>query len=147
VQGTGNWSFSDIEKGHPDWIRDKQIRMLLQIGLKKSSSPELAGVPLVMDIAKTDAERQVLSALMGMKALGRPFFVAPEVPADRTEALRAAFMATMRDPQFLEEAKRTLGPLDPVAGAEMQKIIGGVNALPGEIIAKAREAVKVSAGN
>jgi tripartite-type tricarboxylate transporter receptor subunit TctC len=147
VQGTGNWSFSDIEKGHPDWIADKQIRMLLQIGLTKSSSPDLAGVPLVMDIARSESERQVLSALMGMKALGRPFFVAPEVPAERTEALRAAFMATMRDPQFLDEAKRTLGPLDPVAGAEMQKIIGGVSTLPGEIIAKAREAVKISAGN
>jgi hypothetical protein len=147
VQGTGNWSFSDIEKGHPDWIRDKTIRMLLQLGLTKSGNPDLAGVPLVMDIAKTDGERQVLSALMGMKALGRPFFVAPEVLPDRTKALQDAFMATMRDPQFLDEAKRVLGPLDPVAGPDMQKIIASINALPPEVIGDARAAVKVSAGN
>ena len=144
VQGTGNWSFSDIEKGHPDWIADKKIRMLLQLGLTRSNSPDLAGVPLVMDVAKTQAQRQVLSALMGMKALGRPFFVAPEVPAERIKALQDAFMATMRDPAFLEEASRTLGPLDPVAGPAMQAIIANINTLPPEVIAQARAAVKVT---
>jgi len=147
VQGTGNWSFSDIEKGHPDWIRDKQIRMLLQLGLTKGKSPDLTGVPLVMDIAKSESERQVLSVLMGMKALGRPFFVAPEVPADRIAALRDAFMATMRDGEFLAEARRTLGPLDPVAGADMQRMVANVSTLPGEVITKAREAVKIPGAN
>jgi tripartite-type tricarboxylate transporter receptor subunit TctC len=147
VQGTGNWSFSDIEKGHPDWIRDKKIRMLLQLGLNKGSSPDLAGVPLVMDVARTEAERQVFTALMGMKALGRPFFVAPEVPADRTQALRDAFMATMRDGEFLDEARRTLGPISPVAGPDMQRIIANLYTLPPEVIAKAREAVKIPGGN
>jgi tripartite-type tricarboxylate transporter receptor subunit TctC len=147
VQGTGNWSFSDIEKGHPDWIRDKKIRILLQLGLTKSASPDLAGVPLVMDIAKTDAQRQVLQILMGMKALGRPYFVAPEVPKDRVEALRAAFMATMADPEFLDEAKRTLGPIDPISGPDMQTLIANVYALPPEVIAKAREAVMPANGS
>jgi tripartite-type tricarboxylate transporter receptor subunit TctC len=142
VQGTGNWSFSDIESGHPDWIREKKIRILLQLGLAKGPSPDLAGVTLVLDIAKTEAERQVLEILMGMKALGRPYFVAPEVPKDRAEALREAFMATMRDPQFLDEAARTLGPTDPISGPDMQKIIANVYTLPPEVIAKAREAVR-----
>ena len=106
IQGSGNWSFSDIEKGHPDWIAQKKIRMLLQLGLTRSPSPALHDVPLVMDIARTSAQRQVFAILMGMKALGRPYFVAPGVPADRTDALRSAFMATMNDPDFLEEAKR-----------------------------------------
>ena len=147
VQGTGNWSFSDVQKEHPDWIRDKKIRILLQLGLTRSSSPELAGVPLVTDLAKSEAERQVLSGLLGMKALGRPYFIAPEVSSDRRDALRDAFTATMREPAFLEEAARTLGPMDPVSGQEMQKMIADFSMLPPAVIAKARDAVKVTQGN
>src|SRR5580704_10352282 len=68
IQGSGNWSFSDIEKGHSDWIANKKIRMLLQLGLAKSRSPALRDVPLVMDIARNPAERHVFEILMGMKA-------------------------------------------------------------------------------
>jgi tripartite-type tricarboxylate transporter receptor subunit TctC len=143
VQGTGNWSFSDIEKGHPDWIAEKKIRMLLQLGLTRSQSPALRDVPLVMDIARNEAQRHVFEILMGMKALGRPYFVAPGVPADRTAALREAFMATMRDPEFVDEAQRLLGPIDPTSGMDMQGIISNVYALPPEVVAQAREAVKV----
>jgi tripartite-type tricarboxylate transporter receptor subunit TctC len=143
VQGTGNWSFSDIEKGHPDWIADRKIRILLQLGLSKSASPDLRAVPLVMDIAHNESERHVFEILMGMKALGRPYFVAPGVPKERADALRTAFMATMNDPEFLDEARRTLGPIDPISGPAMQDIIANVYALPPEVIAKAREAVKV----
>jgi hypothetical protein len=89
----------------------------------------------------------VFEVLMGMKALGRPYFVAPGVPKDRVDALRDAFMATMSDPDFLDEAKRVLGPIDPISGADMQRIIAGVYALPSEVIATAREAVKVPKSN
>jgi tripartite-type tricarboxylate transporter receptor subunit TctC len=145
VQGTGNWSWSDIEKGRSDWVTEKKIRILLQLGLTKSQSPLLRDVPAILDIVRTEEQREVFTILMGMKAMGRPYFVAPGVPKDRTESLRAAFMATMRDPDFLAEAEKTLGQIDPMTGAEMQKIIGEVYSLPPEVIAKARATVKVSA--
>jgi tripartite-type tricarboxylate transporter receptor subunit TctC len=147
IQGSGNWSFSDIEKGHPDWITEKKVRLLLQLGLAKSQSPLLREVPLVLDVARNDDERHVFEILMGMKALGRPYFVAPGVPTDRTQALREAFMATMRDPEFLAEANQLLGPIDPVSGTDMQVIIAGVYALPAQVISQAREAVKVPGSN
>lgn len=147
IQGSGNWSFSDIEKGHPDWITEKKVRLLLQLGLAKSQSPILREVPLVLDVARNDDERHVFEILMGMKALGRPYFVAPGVPTDRTQALREAFMATMRDPQFLAEANQLLGPIDPVSGTDMQVIIANVYALPASVVAQAREAVKVPGSN
>jgi hypothetical protein len=147
IQGSGNWSFSDIEKGHADWITTKKIRILLQLGLATSANPVLRDVPLVMDIARNPAERQVFEVLMGMKALGRPYVVAPGVPKDRTDALRAAFMATMKDADFLEEAGRVLGPIDPISGADMQAIVANVYALPPQVIATAREAVKIPGAN
>ena len=147
IQGTANWSWSDIEKGRADWLRDQKIRLLLQLDLKKGSSPYLRDVPLVMDIVRNEEQRSVFQILMGMKALGRPYFVAPDVPKDRSDALRAAFMATMADPEFLADAKRTLGAIDPVSGPDMQKIVSDVYALPPSVVAKARDAVKVPGAN
>jgi hypothetical protein len=147
LHGIGNWSFSDIEKGRADWIREKKIRILLQLGLTRSQSPLLRDVPLVLDIVRNDEQRYVFKILMEMKAMGRPYFVAPAVPKDRTDALRSAFMLTMRDPEFLAEAAKTLGQIDPLTGLEMQKIIADLYALPPEVIAKARETVKASGAN
>src|SRR5205085_9299425 len=79
IQGTANWSWSDIEKERPDWLADKKVRLLLQLDLTKGTSTYLREVPLVADIARNDEQRQVLSIFMGMKALGRPYFVAPDV--------------------------------------------------------------------
>jgi hypothetical protein len=121
--------------------------MLLQLGLTRSPSPALRDVPLVMDVARSPAERQVFEILMGMKALGRPYFVAPGVPKERADALREAFMATMIDPDFLDEAKRLLGPIDPISGTDMQAIIANVYALPPAVIATARAAVKIPGAN
>jgi hypothetical protein len=142
IHGSGNWSFSDIEKGHPDWLAENKVRLLLQLGLTKGASPALRDVPLVMDVARNTEQRSVFQVLMGMKAMGRPYFVAPGVPKDRVDAIRTAFMKTMNDPEFLAEASKTLGQIDPLSGPEMQKIINDVHALPADIIAKARDSVR-----
>src|SRR5262249_24352685 len=138
IQGTANWSWSDIEKQHPEWLRDGKVRVLLQLDLEKGSSPYLRDVPLATDLARNEDGRQVFRIMMAMKALGRPYFVAPEVPADRCDALRGAFMETMNDPAFVTEATATLGSVGPVSGADMQKIVTDIYALPADIIAKAR---------
>jgi tripartite-type tricarboxylate transporter receptor subunit TctC len=144
IQGTANWSWSDIEKQHLDWLRDKKLRILLQLDLKKGSSPYLHDVPLAMDLARNEGQREVFRILMSMKALGRPFFIAPNVPRDRSDALRNAFMETMKDPEFLEDARRTVGPVGPVSGSDMQKIVAEMYAMPGDVIAKVRQAVRLA---
>jgi tripartite-type tricarboxylate transporter receptor subunit TctC len=142
IHGSGNWSFSDIEKGHPDWLAEKKVRLLLQLGLAKSPNPLLRDVPLILDVAPNAEQRSIFQVLMGMKTMGRPFFIAPGVPKDRADAIRTAFIKTMNDPAFLAEAEKTLGQIDPLSGTEMQKIITDVHALPADVISKAREAVK-----
>jgi tripartite-type tricarboxylate transporter receptor subunit TctC len=139
VQGVANWSWSDIESRHRDWISDQKVRFLLQFSL--DPIPALQGVPHILDIGRSDEERAVLKLLMENKALGRPYFVAPGVPAARVAALRAAFAATMTDPDFIADATKTVGPVDPVTGSEMQKMLGEVYASPPALIEKARLAV------
>ena len=140
IQGSGNWSWSDIEKGHADLVRDRKIRLLLQLDLKRN--PALPDVPFIMDLARNDEERRVFELITSMKALGRPYFVAPGVPQERAAALREAFMQTMKDPAFLEETSKSLGTIDPVSGVDMQAIVTRVYALPGSLVDKARAAVK-----
>jgi tripartite-type tricarboxylate transporter receptor subunit TctC len=142
IHGAAYWSWSDIEITRADWLRDKKIRPLLQLGLSKSDSVYLRDVPLVMDLARNEDQRNVLKVLMSALTLGRPFFVAPEVPQSRVDALREAFAKTMQDPAFIEDAKQHIGAPSPIFGAEMQKMIADNYALPANLIENLRNAVK-----
>lgn len=139
IQGVANWSWNNIPAKHPDWLRDGKIRLLLQLGLRKH--PALPDVPLILDFARDADQRRLFETMMQMKELGRPYFVAPGVPADRVEALRAAFMKTMTDPDFVNEMTKAGISIDPVSGAEMQKTLGEAYALPPALIQRTRAAL------
>jgi tripartite-type tricarboxylate transporter receptor subunit TctC len=141
IEGTANWSWSDIVSGHPDWLKEKKVRVLLQIGLSKS--PDLPDVPLMTDLARTDEQRQVFEILAGMKPMGRPYFVVPGVPADRRDALRTAFTETMRDPEYRDEAQRMFGALEPTSGTDIQNLVERLYTLPKSALDKARESLAV----
>src|SRR4029079_14225193 len=98
-----SWSWSSLKTVKPDWIAQKKVNMPLQLNL--SRSPELPDVPLLFDFATTDAQRQMLKLVLSRQDMGRPFMAPPGVPDDRKAALRKAFDETMRDPEFLEEAR------------------------------------------
>ena len=72
---------------------------------------------------------------------GRPFIAAPEVPADRLEALRTAFMKSMADPDLKAEAERLKLDVSPISGAEMTKIVNRIYDLPQSAIDAARAAI------
>ncbi|MFL6930007.1 MAG: hypothetical protein ACJ8FK_08840, partial [Xanthobacteraceae bacterium] len=68
------------------------------------------------------------------------FFTTPGAPADRIEALRRAFDATMKDPEFLDEARRTSLTVNPITGEELQKLVAEVSALTPDLLEKVRAA-------
>lgn len=103
--------------------------------------PALKDVPFILDMARDADERALLKLLMQNKALGRPYFLAPKVPPERIAALRAAFDATMKDPDFRADATKSVGPIDPVSGVDMQAMLAEVYALPPNIIERARKTV------
>ena len=95
VHGTiANWS--TLKAINTDWITDKKVRILAQWALQKNA--ELPDIPLFMDLAKADSERDALRLMLARLEYGRPFFLPPDVPVARVEALRRAFDATMKDP-------------------------------------------------
>src|SRR5205807_7142108 len=116
-----------------DWLAGKRINLVLQMALKKS--PELPDVPLVMELAKTDRERQILRLVLARQAMGWPFIAPPDLPPGRAQALRKAFDDTMKDPEFLAEAKQRLLDVNPMSGADIGKLVGERYRTPQEVSA------------
>ena len=132
VGGRGSNSWASWKATKPDWLKDHKIFQLVQIGLKKS--PDLPDVPLLMDLGKTDRDRAMLRFISAGTAFSRAFVTTQEVPADRLAALRAAFDATMKDPEFLAEADKINMDLSPSTGAEVQKIVADLIATPKDVV-------------
>ena len=115
VEGRCGWSWTSIKSQKTDWLRDRKISLLAQFGMEKNA--DLPDVPLVLDRAANDEQRQVLRLLIAGQFVGRPFFAPPDLPSDRKGALRRAFDATMKDPEFLAEAGRLDMEISPIAAA------------------------------
>lgn len=128
VAGRGSNSWASYKATKPDWIRDKKMHVLVQIGLQKAA--DLPDVPLLMDLAKNEADRAALKLLSAPPDIGRPVFAPPGVPAERVKALRDAFDATMKDQAFLDAAKREGLEIDPVSGEQLQKIVNEILSAP-----------------
>lgn len=116
---------------HPDWIRDKKINIIFQVGLHPSR--ELPDVPLIMDYATNDLDRAALRLFSAAATIGRPLFSTPFTPPERIDALRRAFDATVRDPEFVKAAQQSGMDIDPVPGEELQKIVKDIVAAPKEV--------------
>jgi len=114
VTGRCGLGWDSIIARYSDWLKEKKINMFVQWGLTKH--PELPNVPLFIDLGRNEQEKQMLYLLSAPNEMGRPFFGPPEVPEDRLKALQAAFMDTMKDPEFLAEAKKLNVAVDPISG-------------------------------
>jgi tripartite-type tricarboxylate transporter receptor subunit TctC len=139
VAGRGSNSWGSWKGTRPDWIRDKKINILVQIGLKKTA--DLPDVPLLMDLASNPEDKAVLRLLSSPTAIGRPLLAPPGVPADRVKALRAAFDAMLKDPAFIEEAKKQNLDIEPVPGEELQQIVAEIAGAPKASIDRLNEII------
>jgi tripartite-type tricarboxylate transporter receptor subunit TctC len=140
VGGRCAWSWSAAKATRQDWIDHKQINIFAQTALRKH--PELPNVPLVLDYAKTDADRSILKLVFARQEFAWPYIAPPGVPADRIAALRRAFMETMKDKDFLADAEKAKLEIMPVPGEQIEKLVGELNATPASVIARAAEMMK-----
>lgn len=140
VQGRCGWSWSSIKTTRPNWVRNKRIIVLVQMSLSKH--PDLPNVPLIMDLAKTDEQRQIFKMIFARQTMGRPYAAPPGLPADRLAALRKAFMDTMTDKDFLGEAEQSKFEINPVSGQELEALVEEVYRTPPEVAKKAAVSVQ-----
>ncbi len=125
-------SLDSIKVRRPDWIASGTVSLLFQGGSKPN--PELKDVPFVVDLAQKPEDKQAIEFLYTGQGIGRPFIAPPNLPPDRLKMLREAFNATMKDPQFIEEAKLRRLSLDPEDGEHLEALIKKAYTTPKPII-------------
>ncbi len=128
------WSSWKSTKRH--WLDKGEIRILVQGG---ETAKDLPGVPNIEDLAKNDEDRAVMRLIFAGSRLGRPVVTTPGVPPDRVKALRDAFDATMKDPEFLAAAAQAKVEVDPVPGLTLQKWVDDILKSPPKIAQRAKE--------
>jgi hypothetical protein len=133
-------SLDSVSGKRPDWIPSRKVTILFQGGA--APNPELKDVPFVADLARNPDDRLAIEFLYAGQGIGRPFVAPPDMPADRLKMVRDAFAATMKDPEFLEDAKRNMLDVEPEDGEHLTALIKKIYATPKPIVDKIGELIK-----
>ena len=140
VDGRCGWSWSSLVSQDKAMLDNGQLNIVLQLALEKHE--DRPDVPLVMDLVDDPRRAAALRLIVSRQAIARPFAAPPGIPEDRARILRAAFDATMRDPEFLAEMERLLLEVRPVPGAELAAIVNEAYASPPDVVSLASEFTK-----
>ena len=121
-----------------NWVKDKTVTIIVQFGL--TPDPDVpADVPVALDLAKTPEDRQAMEVICTPTEMGYPSFMGPKVPAERVAVIRAAYEATLKDPEFIALAEKQSLDIAPISGEEIEKIVKRLYALPPEAVNRASD--------
>jgi tripartite-type tricarboxylate transporter receptor subunit TctC len=140
IDGRGTFTWTSLRPHYKEWVESGLFNILYQQGLRKH--PDLGKIPLVTDLTDDADIKRLLEVQFTAFELGRPYFVADGVPADRVAALRTAFDQAMKDKELLEDAKKQKLDIDPMTGQEMQEILVKVFNTPKALVERLKEAAK-----
>jgi tripartite-type tricarboxylate transporter receptor subunit TctC len=137
AEGICGLSWSTMKASRPHWIREKLLNVIVQMGLEKL--PDLPDVPAALDLVTNAEKKQVLTLILMRQEPGRPVAAPPGMPADRLAALRSAFDATMKDPEFVAEAEKLQMEIEPLTAEQIDKLLATAYATPKPIVQQAGE--------
>ena len=139
VDGLCGISWSTVKSRHAQWLKEKKIDLLVQASFKKV--PELNDVPLAMDETKDKEKLQILKLILAAQQMARPFAAPPGIPPERKAILVKAFDETMKDPEYLADAKKLDLDVNPVSGKELDELLAELYATPKDVVKRAGEAI------
>lgn len=139
VMGVGAANWTSLLSFGEQWVKDKKVTIFGQYALK--SHADLKHVPLWIDLAKTEADKQAMHLLLSRLEAGRPFFLPPGVPGARVTALRRAFDVTMKDPAYIAEATKAKLEISPMTGEELTKLVAQISSTAPDVAARVRNAL------
>lgn len=144
VQGMIGQDWDGLKSSKPDWIRDKKLRVLMQIALQRRG--DLADVPTVMEFAKTPEDKSVLELFIARQVYSRPFTAPPGLSSAVLATLRQAFTAMAKDPTFLSDAAKVSADIRLGAGEDIETLSQRIYSYPPDIITRARAEYKRASG-
>jgi tripartite-type tricarboxylate transporter receptor subunit TctC len=135
VEGLSS-TYDGLKAQREEWLRTKKVNIVVQYLLRRH--PELPDVPTSVEVASTPEQAMILRTVSSASEIGKFVFTTSEVPADRVVALRRAFDATVKDPDFLAEAIKLRIEIDPLSGAELQKIVSETQSIPADLVGRVK---------
>ena len=132
VDIVGAYGLPGIQVSHPDWLKGQEVVFLYQAALKRH--PLIPNVPTLPELALTDDGRVVLRAAASTGDVGRSIITTPGVPPDRLAALRAAFAAMLKDPEFVTECGNRRLPIEGASGEEVDAMVRETLQLPRPVL-------------
>jgi tripartite-type tricarboxylate transporter receptor subunit TctC len=140
LDGHANSTWTSLQAMLANEVRGGKVNVLIQTGLRKEA--ELPEVPLLSDLVRGDPKKETIAQFLSLAgAIARPLAAPPGVPDERVEMLRRAFDATMRDPEFLAEARAQRSDVEPMTGEETAAAIARLLATPKSVIADVQAAL------
>jgi tripartite-type tricarboxylate transporter receptor subunit TctC len=131
VEGRGTNPYASYMASRPTWLPENKIIPLVQAGVEKE--PELPNVPLILDLPVRPTDRPLLQFMARASTVGRPLATTPGVPAERVAALRRAFDAVVKDPDFIAAATKEKLDVRPQSGDKIAEIIFGLLDTPADV--------------
>ena len=135
TDGRCGWGFASMKSSKPDWLRDKKLNFLVQLGLEKH--PGAADVPSALDLVTNEGDRQLMRVLIAPQSINRPYLAPPDVQANRAAEIQAAFMAAMSDSELKVGFTSMVGEEPaPTNGEDMQKLLTEIYATPSAVVGR-----------
>ena len=141
AEGLCGFDWSTIKTVKGDWLRDGKFKIIVQFSV--TPDPELTrmGVPdFVQQLP--EANRPVAELIIAQQVFSRMFFAAPGTPADRVAVLRAAFLKTMADKDFLADAEKAQLNIEPMDGAGVAAVVEKIYTAAPDVVSRARKALQ-----
>jgi tripartite-type tricarboxylate transporter receptor subunit TctC len=133
-------SWNSIVRTKKEWVDTKKINVLIQAVMQRSR--ELPDTPTLVEMGETPEARAALAFYTSAAEVSRSLLGAPGIPADRLKALREAFQAVTRDPEFLAEIKKSQSEFDPAPGEYLEDLAKKIAATPPEIVRRTADALR-----
>lgn len=142
AEGLCGIEYSTYTSLRPNWLTgDKKGNPLLQLGLEVNPRITALGFPSIWDFIKPE-DKTLVELIVSQQVFQRPFLAPPETPAPQLKVLRTAFMAALRDPELLEEAKKSAIELNPKSGEEVEALVKKIYAAPKDLIDRMAKAIR-----
>jgi tripartite-type tricarboxylate transporter receptor subunit TctC len=142
VDGLCGWDWSSVKSQKAEWVRDKKLNILVQVGLEPQ--PELTdmGVPPIWKFVKDGPDRAVAELVISQQVFQRSYIVPPATPPEQLKILRTAFDATVKDPQFLADAAKMKISITPLSGQKVQDVVAKLYQTPKDLVERAKTVIK-----
>jgi tripartite-type tricarboxylate transporter receptor subunit TctC len=137
VDGTCSFGWQSAKVTWANALKAGQVHVVLQTTM--DSHPELKGVPLAIQYAKTDEGKKLLQIAGDLYGKQRLYSLPPQVPQERVRTLQKAFVDTLKDTQFLAEAEKAKLEILPVDGPGIEKMVNGLYEMDPGIVSKVKQ--------